>query len=58
MIPTVTAMGGRARWLPEQAAAEGGTTQPTSSTARLDRARPRRGIPAAISRQNEGRPVR
>ena len=38
MIPTIIAMGGRARWLPERAAAEGGTTQPTSSAARLDRA--------------------
>ena len=38
MIPSVNAMGGRARWLPDQAATEGVTTQPASSAARLDRA--------------------
>jgi hypothetical protein len=39
MIPSVNAMGGRARWLPDQAATEGvTTTQPASSAARLDRA--------------------
>jgi len=34
-------MGGRAGWLPDQAATEGVTTQPASSAARLDRAWPR-----------------
>ena len=36
--PQSTRWDGRAPWLPDQAAAEGGTTQPASSAARLDRA--------------------
>jgi hypothetical protein len=35
--PQSTRSDGRAPWLPDQAAAEGGTTQPASLAARLDR---------------------